>query len=36
VTVHYAQEGDSMVVTKVVASKPSITKETTTTTTETK
>ena len=36
VTVHYTREGDSMVVTKVVASKPSITKETTTTTTETK
>jgi hypothetical protein len=33
VTVHYAKEGDSMVVTKVVASKPSTTKETTTTTT---
>jgi hypothetical protein len=32
VTVYYAKEGDSMVVTKVVASKPSITKETTTTT----
>jgi len=35
VTVHYVKEGDSMVVTKVVASKPSTTKETTTTTTET-
>lgn len=36
VTVYYTQEGDSMVVTKVVASKPSTTKETTTTVTETK
>jgi hypothetical protein len=33
VTVYYAKEGDSMIVTKVVASKPSMTKETTTTTT---
>jgi len=35
VTVYYAKEGDSMIVTKVVASKPSSTKETTTTTTKT-
>ncbi len=33
VTVHYVKEGDSMVVTKVIASKPSISKESTTTTT---
>jgi hypothetical protein len=36
VTVYYATEGGSTVVTKVVASKPSMTKETTTTVTETK
>jgi hypothetical protein len=36
VTVHYVKEGDSMVVTKVVASKPSVSTNTTTTTTETK
>jgi hypothetical protein len=36
VTVHYVKDGDSMVVTKVVASKPSVTTQTTTTTTETK
>jgi hypothetical protein len=36
VTVHYSNEGDSMVVTKVVASKPSVKETTTTTTTETK
>lgn len=35
VTVHYVKDGDSMVVTKVVASKPSVTTNTTTTTTET-
>lgn len=33
VTVYYVKDGDSMIVTKVVASKPSSTKETTTTTT---
>ena len=33
VTVHYVKDGDSMVVTKVVASKPSISKQTSTTTT---
>ena len=36
VTVYYAKDGDSTIVTKVVASKPSITKETTTTTTKTR
>ena len=36
VTVHYVKDGDSMVVTKVVASKPSVSTNTTTTTTETK
>jgi hypothetical protein len=35
VTVYYVKDGDSMIVTKVVASKPSTTKETTTTTTTT-
>ena len=32
VTVYYAKEGDSTIVTKVVASQPSVTKQTTTTT----
>ena len=36
VTVHYVKDGDAMVVTKVVASKPSVSTQTTTTTTETK
>ena len=35
VTMYYTKDGDSTVVTKVVASKPSMTKETTTTTTKT-
>jgi len=35
VTMYYTKEGDSTVITKVVASKPSMTKETTTTTTKT-
>ena len=35
VTMYYTKEGDTTVVTKVVASKPSMTKETTTTTTKT-
>jgi hypothetical protein len=35
VTVYYAKDGESTIVTKVVASKPSMTKETTTTTTKT-
>jgi hypothetical protein len=36
VTAYYVKDGDSMVVTKVVASKPSVLSETKTTTTETK
>ena len=35
VTMYYTKDGDSTIVTKVVASKPSMTKETTTTTTKT-
>ena len=35
VTMYYTRDGDSTVITKVVASKPSMTRETTTTTTTT-